>query len=390
VSRLAERWSQIDERLLDRLVAAALSVGVVLTIVFADHLEGSLALNLAVGLAMTAALVWRRRRPFLTAAIVSGAAVVLQIFLSAVPTFAPAVFSMIVVSYSAGAHAEGRSSLAGVALVSGAILAISILENPDDIVFPFFIFGVAPWVVGRALRGHTKLARELAEKETLARHLREREAARAIAREQSRVARELHDVLAHSLSVMVVQASGARRALATDPAAAIAAAELIERTGRESLAELRHVFGPIRHGEGESLEGTAGLAQLEGLVERARDAGLEATLRVEGDPVELAPGAEAAAYRLVQEALTNALKHTGGTRAEVVVRFRPDGVSISVTDEGGALPAGAPPVEGSGLGLIGMRERIELYDGEVQAGPRAGGGFEVRARLPLERVEAGT
>jgi signal transduction histidine kinase len=186
---------------------------------------------------------------------------------------------------------------------------------------------------------------------------------------------------------MVIQASGARRALARDPQVAVEAAGLIALTAREALVELRQIFGPLHHGEGELLEGTVGLDQVPRLVERAREAGLEATFDLEGQPVRLAPGAEVAAYRLIQEALTNALKHAGGAAAHVRVRFRPDGVAIAVADEGGAQ-AGSP-LQGAGHGLIGMRERIELYDGEFAAGPRATGGYEVRARLPLASGVAG-
>jgi signal transduction histidine kinase len=310
----------------------------------------------------------------------------MQLWLTAPPDIAWAVFGLMLASYSVGRHTEGYTAAAGLATIAAGVFGIAVLYNPDDVVFPLFIFGIAPWVVGRTLRTQTDLARELAEKEARVAHLRELEQASAVAGERSRVARELHDVLAHNLSVMVIQASAARRALATDPQAAIDAAGLIERTGREALIELRHVFGPVRHGEGEALEGSPGLDQIETLVERARQAGLPVTLAVGGDPVRLGPGAETAGYRLIQEALTNALKHAGAASTRVSVRYRPDGVALEVVDDGGrARPAA---VSGAGQGLVGMRERIGVYGGEVEAGPREGGGFAVRARLPVERAGA--
>jgi signal transduction histidine kinase len=190
---------------------------------------------------------------------------------------------------------------------------------------------------------------------------------------------------------MVIQAAGARRLLAADPDAAVEAASLIETTGREALVELRHVFGAVRRGEGESLEGTPGLDQIQGLVRRARRAGLEIELDLDADDaVPLPAGAEMAAYRLVQEALTNTLKHAGpGSRARVSVRARPDGLRLEIEDEGTGDPARAAAVEGGGHGLVGMRERFALYGGEVAAGPRPGSGFAVRGRLPAARERVG-
>jgi signal transduction histidine kinase len=189
---------------------------------------------------------------------------------------------------------------------------------------------------------------------------------------------------------MVIQASGARRLLAANPAAAVEAAQLIETTGREALIELRHVFGPIHRGEGESLEGTPGIAQLEGLIRRARAAGLPVELEVQGDPIELPTGAEMAAYRLVQEALTNTLKHAGTATTTVRLAFRPDGITVAIEDAGDAAPPAGAVTDSGGHGLLGMRERFGLYGGEVEAGPRPGGGYAVRGRLPLasERVPA--
>ena len=172
--------------------------------------------------------------------------------------------------------------------------------------------------------------------------------------------------------------------LERDPEAAAEAAELIGRTGREAMTELRYVFGPVRHEDGDELGAAPGLAQLEALASRAHRAGLPVDLQVEGKPLELRPGADMAAYRVVQEALTNTLKHARGARATVIVRYEPGDVVLEVLDDG-AGPAGSngAGLEGGGHGLVGMRERVALYGGKLEAGRRPDGGFAVRARLPV-------
>lgn len=385
MSGLAERMRQVDDRLWDRALVVVLCTLMVITVVGSNELEGPPALNLLVGIAMTLPLLGRRRHPIATAAMGAAGGLILLAFLTPPPELGPAVFVIIAYAYSTGVHADGAAARAGLAITSGTILVVGIVDTPDDILFPFFVFGVAPWAIGRVIRTQTALARELAEQEARVRHLRELEEASAVAFERARIARDIHDVLAHSLSVMVVQASGARRALATDPAAAIDAAELIERSGRDALVELRRLFGTVRRGEVEALDGSPGLGQVETLVSRARLAGLPATLRVEGEPVELGAGADMAAYRLVQEALTNALKHAGSSTTEVTLSHRHDGVTIEVIDEGDGHPPANGDFVGGGHGLVGMHERMSLYGGEVEAGPREGGGFAVRAHLPRQR-----
>jgi signal transduction histidine kinase len=379
--RWRERWQALDPRRADAVIAALLALLLLVLLVTMSDREGPLWANLAVGLVIVGSLVVRRDHPLGTAAVAAGGSVVMELLLTTPPAIPAVSFALMIASYSAGTHANGWRSWLGLCLTAGTILVLSLVGTPGDVLFPFIVFGVTPWVVGRILRSQTELARELAEQEARVRGLREREEAAAITRERTRVARELHDVLAHNLSVMVIQASGARRALARDESVAVEAADLIERTAREALMELRQIFGPLHRGEGESLEGTVGLEQAPRLIQRARDAGLDASLEIEGRPVAVGPGADAAAYRLVQEALTNALKHAGKTIARVHLRYGLDGVSISVTDEGGS--AETTQLESGGHGLVGMRERIELYDGRFEAGPRPDGGFEVRAFLPV-------
>jgi signal transduction histidine kinase len=196
-------------------------------------------------------------------------------------------------------------------------------------------------------------------------------------------------VLAHNLSVMVVQAGAARRIVERDPDTAADAAELIRTTGREALSELRGLLGTVHREEGEPLEGVPSLKGVARLVRRAREAGLTVKLNIEGDAVDLPTGIDLTAYRVLQEALTNTLKHAGDARAEVTVRYEPWEVVVEVEDDGvGPGATGGLSETGGGHGLVGMRERVSVYGGVLQAGRRRGGGFAVRARLPRMPAQA--
>jgi signal transduction histidine kinase len=190
--------------------------------------------------------------------------------------------------------------------------------------------------------------------------------------------------------VMVVQASAAQRIVDRQPDKAIEVATLIQRTGREALAEIRHLFGAVRRGDGDDLSGPPSIARVDGLARRARAAGLGVELRVVGDPVALPAGIDLTAYRIVQEALTNALKHAGSARAAVTVSYEPNEVVLSIEDDGEGSREGFELGDsGGGHGLVGMRERAALYGGIVQAGRRRGGGFAVHARLPTRPLVPG-
>jgi signal transduction histidine kinase len=237
------------------------------------------------------------------------------------------------------------------------------------------------WLAGRGLRTRARLTEELHEAAARAQEEHELQIARAAADERRRIAREMHDVVAHSVSVMVVQAGGARRILERDPRRAVEAAAHIEDVGRAALAEMRRLLGMMHHGDedaGRMPQPT--LRELDGLIARSRAAGLPVTLTVEGAPQPLPPGKDLAAYRVVQEALTNAIKHAGAAPTSVTVRWEPSTLELEIVDRGGTAMNSA---NGSGHGLVGMEERMRLYDGSVHAGPADGGGFAVIARMPL-------
>jgi signal transduction histidine kinase len=353
--------------------------------------HGSVALNLLVITAMGLSLLWRRDSPFVPVVCCAIGMPLAAAVLTAPPYIFVSIAMMSTASYSAGAHLERRLALRGLALVVLSLTTVVLIFDPSDWFFPITIFGIVPWLAGRTIRNQTMLARELAEKAELAEHAREEEERRAIVTERSRIARELHDVLAHNLSVMVVQAGGARRIVEKRPDQATEVADLIERTGRETLAELRQLFGAVRHGDGEDLQGPVGIDRVEELAARARAAGLSVHVHVDGERVRLPAGVDRTAYRVVQEALTNTLKHGGRAQASVTVSYEPNEIVLSIEDDGvGADGSRGELGElGGGHGLVGMRERVELYGGLLQAGSRPGGGFAVRARLPTRPLVPG-
>jgi signal transduction histidine kinase len=246
------------------------------------------------------------------------------------------------------------------------------------------VVGLASWLAGDAVR--VRQAQADANLERALRVERERELATeiALAKERARIARELHDVVAHSVSVMVVQAQAGPRLLA-EPERVRDAFRSIETTGREALVELRRLLGVLRGGEQHAATAPQpGLSSLEALLEQIRQTGLRVDLRIEGEPAQLPAGVDLSAYRIVQEALTNTLKHAGHADAEVIVRYETAAVELEILDNGVGPHT---RVNGSGHGLVGMRERVALYGGLLETGSRNGHGFAVRARLPLTTLE---
>jgi signal transduction histidine kinase len=202
-----------------------------------------------------------------------------------------------------------------------------------------------------------------------------------VAEERARLARELHDVVGHSVSVMTVQASAVRRLLRPDQEKEREALEVVEQTGRQALAEMRRLVGVLRRPEeAPALAPQPSLEHIEKLVAHVRESGLPVELRVEGEPAQLPAGVDLTAYRLVQEGLTNALKHARADQALVLVRYGDGEIELEVADNG----TGGGDGSGGGHGLVGMRERVAVYGGELEAAPRPEGGFRLKARLPLE------
>jgi signal transduction histidine kinase len=275
---------------------------------------------------------------------------------------------------------ERRRALLGLAAVVALGLAWSLLD-PVNLVLRQHLQGIAwisPWIIAWLVGALVRSRRLYVQAQT---RERDERALTAIAEERNRIARELHDVIGHSVSVMTVQASAVRRLMRVDQAKERAALETVEATGREALAEMRRMVGVLRSASGApDLTPPPTLEQLDRLVENFRTAGLPVDVETSGEPVPLPPGLDLTAYRLVQEGLTNTLKHAQATRAVVRVRYRPDVLVLSVCDDGRGPDDSAPP----GNGLMGMRERVAVFGGRLTTGTAPGGGYELCAELPLE------
>ena len=271
----------------------------------------------------------------------------------------------------------------------GAALAVAVVSVVTDTAHHGVgdsVFGVAitaaAWL-GGLLFGTRARQATLAERRAVELTAeRDRRAAEAVAAERSRIARELHDVIAHTVSVMVVQAGAAERVLPPNSDQARQALAAVRESGKGALTELRHLLGLLRDADPAEPDGPQPtVAQLPALLGQVRAAGLDAELSVSGEPRLLSPGLDQAAYRIIQEALTNTLKHAGPAHALVELRWEPDCLALSVSDDG-RPGTGVPALPGSGRGIVGMRERARLYGGELSAEPRPEGGFAVTARLP--------
>ncbi len=296
--------------------------------------------------------------------------------------------ALLIAIYSVGAHVERPRSLHHGATASLAMIAtgiVGVIAPEEDLpwfAIPAFIimYGTA-WMLGDNLRTRRAYVNELKLAATRTEAHQQAEADRAVAEERTRIARELHDVVAHSMSVMVVQAGAARRVLDSDPKRASDALAAIESTGRESLDEMRQILSVLRsEDEAADLAPAPTLDDFGRLIEHCENAGLPVDIAVEGDSRPLAASLEVSAYRVVQESLTNTLKHAGPAQAEVRLVYTPELLEVLITDDGRGASAAA---SGAGQGLVGMRERVEAFGGTLRAGPRAGGGYAVTAAFPI-------
>jgi signal transduction histidine kinase len=373
-------------RTFDRLLAAALAVAAVCEVLLVDTRQGPLLANVAVALLYSLPLVWRRTHPFALIACVLGAALAMAFFLTPMHDLFVPLLVILICGYSCGAYQDGVRAWVAVGVIAAGMLAVITTmpdQSPSDFFFPT-MFMVMSWLAGRAIHSRTRLTEALHEAAAQAAEEHDDEVRRAAAEERRRIAREMHDLVAHSMSVMVVQAGGARRILDRDPARALEAAERIERTGREALAEMRHLLGVLHPGEeARALAPQPTLAELDALIVRARAAGLPVVLHEDGERRPLPAGLDLAAYRIVQEALTNALKYSGSAATEVTVTWGSMELAVEVRDRGRVRVTGD-----GGHGLVGMRERVRVYGGELETGPARGGGWRVRATLPLVREMA--
>jgi signal transduction histidine kinase len=365
-------WRRLGIGWLDVVLAVGLSVLAILEGPASDSSGFSPAVLLC-----TAPLIVRRRWPIPVLALA-----LVGFFIAGNASNLAALLGGLIAALSVGLDAR-HPILGGIAvLAAAAAIAVefgkgSLTELPiPGFLTPFLLIGSA-FLAGRTIAGQRSQITQLRD---------EREAAlkEAAEDERRRIARELHDVIAHSVGVMVVQAGAARHVLAEKPQAAEESLRAVEDSGHEAMTELRRLLGVLAaNGDEPPLAPQPGIDKLESLVARVRDAGLPVSLRIEGSSHRLPPGVDVAAYRIVQEALTNALKYAGGAPTEAVVRIAEDGVDIEVLDEGGSVA----PADGIGRGLTGMRERVALFGGTIDAGRREAGGYAVHAHLPVENTQ---
>ncbi|HET9050201.1 MAG TPA: sensor histidine kinase [Candidatus Dormibacteraeota bacterium] len=361
-------------------VADALPVAVVVVLVAAldvdNHAESGGAGAALLGLAVSAPLLWRRRAPLPVFAVVA----VCAIAVGGVLPY-PCITAAVVAGYSLAAYDRRWWLSLAVVGATGIVVAVVFPGPlpPVPAAFTPFLLLLVPWLAGNGVRLHAARADS---SESRARQLeRERdEAERRLRMERTRIARELHDVVAHSVSVMVVQAGAARQVVRSKPDRAVEALLAVEESGRDAMGELRSLLGLLADTHEAPLAPQPGLDAAAALVDRVRAAGLAVELHVEGVPGRLPPGVDLAAYRVVQEALTNALKHSGGAATRVRLIYTEEVLRVDVSDDG---CASTTPGDGTGQGLAGMRERVALYGGTLDAGRRPAGGYSVVACFPL-------
>ncbi|MGY1687058.1 sensor histidine kinase [Geodermatophilus sp. SYSU D00867] len=391
----------MDERpLLERLVArlrahpfevdAALAalVGLVTVVAPARAYWPSEGVAFVLGVLLVAPLAWRRRAPVPAAAAVTAVGL---LELVAGTDFLAANVSALLMVYALAAYAPPWASRAGLVLgFTGAVLVALrwySSDLPDSLVVSagsVSVSVVAAWALGRVRRSRLGELAGLAERARLLEIERDQEMRLAATAERARIAREMHDVVAHSLSVVIAQADGGRYAGRTDPEVATGALEAIAATGRQALTDMRALLGVLRDGAAEQYAPQPDVTAVPALVDDVRASGLDVDLLVEGEPRPMAAGPQLAAYRIVQESLTNVLKHAGPSgRAWVRLHWRPDSLELSVLDDGRGAAAALAEGDGHGQGLRGMHERAQLHRGRLEAGPRAGGGWRVHAVLPL-------
>jgi signal transduction histidine kinase len=332
-------------------------------------------------------LLIRRRYPWTALLIVYGTMLWLWLAGASQYDYLASVASALLVMFSFGAAVELAQAVAGL-VVASAALTVSALQGLDSILWGVGLV-VGAWAAGRAIRARRLLIEELARTSTALRESREAHARDAVAAERGRIARELHDVIAHSVGVMVVQAGAAEQMMPIAPDRAASAVRSVQDCGRQALTDLRRLLGVLRpdgDGDGDDeLSPQPGLGEVGTLVERLADAGLAVRVTRSGPERPLPAGVDLAAYRIVQEGLTNVLKHAGpASAASLAVRYDDDAVDIEIRDDGRHLPGPLPGLTGAGHGLVGMRERALMYGGSFTAGPEQDGGFAVRVHLPAE------
>jgi signal transduction histidine kinase len=369
-------------QLIDVALPLVLAVAAVAEVAATD-VDGPWGAAVWFALGTTLPLLWRRSAPLVPVTAALGTFAFVDTAYGIADELSVPFAGLLIAVYASGAYTTRRDGRIAAAIIGALVVLMAVSIGEDVVGDTLFIGGIlfAVWGAATVVRSRQELAGALAARTVELEHEREENAKLAVAEERARIARELHDVVAHNLSIMVVQAGAERRALGDERPETSEVLETIETTGRAAMAEMRRLLGMLRRSDDElALAPQPSLRHLGDLVEQVREAGLPVDLRIEGEERPIAPGIDLSAYRIVQEALTNALKHAGPARARVTVRYGENELDVEIADDG----AGAEDeVPAGGHGLVGMRERVALFGGDLAAGKRRGGGYAVRARLPL-------
>jgi len=384
------RWWASEHRALFLDAVLAVSLGIVSIFVAGRvaQAEGTTVQAGAIALLVvqSVALTVRRRWPMAVYSVV-GIGTVVYAWLGYPESVGG--FGVLIAIYTVAAHVPLREAVvaAGIYVVGMTLSLIGFSRDSGlalDVLFADFLVNllalVLAWTVGVTVRTRRAYVAALEARAELLEREREDNARLVVALERGRIAREMHDVVAHNVSVVVVQAAAAERLVETDPERARQAMRDVATTGRQALTEMRRLLGVLRDGDAaDDLGPQPGVAELRALAGTVEDAGMQVELSVQGEERPLPASAALSVYRIVQEALTNSLRHAGPARARVILRYLPDALEVQVSDNGSG---GMPPAEHAGHGLIGMRERVALFGGELTAGPRPEGGYAVVARIP--------
>ena len=358
----------------DRILAVLLAVGAELEVWLGGSAAHEQLVAAVIAPLIAAAVAFRRLYPAV-AGVAAAALLSVELGFWGDPQIISTAVAYFCALYGLTVWTSPRRFALGVALIVTFDLALT--ADPKGHLHdagPFAVGTVVVMLLVRRVVGDRERRARVAERE------RDVAAREAVVEERARIARELHDVIAHHVSIMVVQAGAERRVLGAANSSTREALETIEQIGRSALTEMRRMLGMLRDDANEPLTPQPGLGDLPTLVGQLREAGLPVELHIDGDPRELPVGIELSAYRIVQEALTNALKHAGDARATVHIRFGTESLELEIADDGAGRPAVA---RGGGQGLVGMRERVALYGGRFDASRNPSGGFAVRAVLPI-------
>jgi signal transduction histidine kinase len=392
-STFTERIRSINPYVVDALVAFALTAAALAIVVGRtgeqDPFRSTDISGTALVLLQTLPLAVRRIAPLGVVAVI-GAAVAGHAA-AGYEVVQPGTFSSLVAVYGAASLTDERRSFLAAAITAAAIAVFYATNRGDfggvDIAATSGTWALA-WILGTYVRTRGEQAEAVGERAAFLERNQDMRAREAVADERARMARELHDIVGHALNVIVIQAGGAQRAFESKPQVARDALVSIESAGREALFDMERMLGVLRAAEGDqvALGPQPGLRLLDSLAAQVTEAGLPVEVTAEGSHAELPASVDLSAYRIVQEALTNSLKHSRASRAKVAIRYHPDSLEVEVTDDGRGSPKGETGTHGGGRGLLGMRERVALFGGELSAGPAPTGGYRVQARLPFKNT----